>query len=167
MKRNVITGKPKTKGNSNFLIDTSTPDRTNDIAGILDTRNFDMSVIDNGYIKDNISEKPNDIVKDVNKVAESIVDMKAEFYVLKWLVVEEICNINIRLDCVRVECNHTECKNDMGVKLQTKTEIIKAEKFSDTVILSYTGHETNSNQNLTDHFQSTKSDPSKSRIPWI
>ena len=101
-----------------------------------------------------MSERPKDIVKDVNKFTESIVDMKAEFYVLKWFVMEEIYNINIRLDCVRAECDHMESKNDMGAKLQTKSEIIKAEKFSNTANLSYARHKTNSNQNLTDHFQS-------------
>ena len=56
LKKNVITKKLKAKGNSYFLIDTSTSDTTNDIVEILEPTNFDTPVTDKGYIKNKISE---------------------------------------------------------------------------------------------------------------
>ena len=57
LKENVITNKLKPKGNSYFLIDTSTSDTTNDIVEILDGTNLDTRVMDKGYIRITFQEE--------------------------------------------------------------------------------------------------------------
>ena len=90
--------------------------------------------------------------------------MKAEFYALKSFVMDEIYNINRSIDRVRTECDHSQCKKDMGVELQTKNKIIKTllENYNNITNLSYKRQETHGNQVVNDeYFQCCKSKPSQ------
>ena len=75
LKENVITKKLKTKGNSYFLIDSSTSDTTNDIVEILDGTNLDTPVMDKGCIRIAFQKEQ---MKDVSKLTESIFVTKTE-----------------------------------------------------------------------------------------